>query len=283
MKAIYFRLAFLQKTLDVLRRNDRLLNDVEQIVESRYRVGHGSQQEVLKAQLQHTKILQEITMHHREEGQLEAQLKQLVNRAQDTPDIVTEPLTLRTLTYTSAELLKLAREQNSDIHARGEMLRKAETQIDLAHKDFRPDFNVQYMYEHNASQFKDYYIASLSLNLPNRKRHSAKLAEAVQVREQASQELQAEIQARLSEIQQQYVFVQTSSEELKTYREGLIPQAQATFQSALTAYQANREDFETLLSSFMDVLNTDVQYQRELADHESALAQLETLTGVTLP
>ena len=283
LKATYFRLAFLQQTLDVLRRNDRLLSDVEQVVESRYRVGHGSQQEVLKAQLQHTKILQEITMHHREEGQLEAQLKQLLNRTQDTPDIVTESLTVRTLSYTAVDLLKFARQQNSDIHARGEMLRKAETQIDLAHKDFRPDFNVQYMYEHNASQFKDYYVATLSLNLPNRKRHAAELAEAVQVREQANQELQAEIQARLSEIQQQYVFVQTSSEELKTYREGLIPQTQATFQSALTAYQANREDFEILLSSFMDVLNTDVQYQRELADHESALAQLETLTGVTLP
>ena len=75
LKAAYFRLAYLQQTLSVLERNDHLLRDVEQIVESRYRVGQGNQQEVLKAQLQHTKILQEITMHHRDVGQLEAQLK----------------------------------------------------------------------------------------------------------------------------------------------------------------------------------------------------------------
>jgi hypothetical protein len=61
----------------------------------------------------------------------------------------------------------------------------------------------------------------------------------------------------------------------------LIPQSNATFQSALAAYQANRQDFETLLASFMDVLNLEIEYQRELADHEVALARLEMLTGVS--
>src|SRR5258708_4684554 len=45
LKAAYFRLAYLQQTLSVLERNDQLLKDVEQIVESRYRVGKGNQQE----------------------------------------------------------------------------------------------------------------------------------------------------------------------------------------------------------------------------------------------
>jgi outer membrane protein TolC len=84
----------------------------------------------------------------------------------------------------------------------------------------------------------------------------------------------------LAEVQDQYVVAQTSAEQLKIYTEGLIPQSEATFRSALAAYQANRQDFQTLLSSFLDVLNLQVEYQRELADHESALAQLEALTGV---
>jgi hypothetical protein len=67
---------------------------------------------------------------------------------------------------------------------------------------------------------------------------------------------------------------------LKIFRDGLIPQSKATFQSALAAYQANRQNFETLLSSFTDVLNLEIDYQRQLAEHEIALAHLETLTGV---
>ena len=280
LKATYFRLAYLQQTLSVLERNDKLLQTVQQIVESRYRVGQGNQQEVLKAQLQHTKILQQITMHHREAGQMEAVLKQLLNRSQDTPDIQTEPLAVREIRYNASDLLNLAKQQNPDVQAQQQMVKKAESQIDLAHNDFRPDFNVQYMYENTGRKFRDYYVATFGINLPNRGRRRAELAEAEASREQANKQLEAELQRRLAEVQDQYVLAQTSAEQLKIYSEGLIPQSQMTFRSALAAYEANRQDFQTLLWSFLDVLNLQIDYERELADHESALAQLEALTGV---
>ena len=280
LKATYFRLAYFQQTLSVLERNDKVLQDVQQIVESRYRVGQGNQQEVLKAQLQHTKILQEITMHHREVGQLEAVLKQLLNRPQDTPDIQTEPLALREIQYSASDLLNLVRQQNPDIQSQQQMVKKAESQVELAHKEFRPDFNVGYMYQNTDRKFRDYYMATFGITLPNRGRRKAELAEAEASREQANKQLEAESQKRLAEVQDQYVFATTSAEQLKIYREGLIPQSEATFRSGLAAYQANRQDFQTLLSSFLDVLSLQIEYQRELADHESALAQLEALTGV---
>jgi cobalt-zinc-cadmium efflux system outer membrane protein len=281
LKAAYFRLAYLQQTLSVLERNDQLLKDIEQIVESRYRVGQGNQQEVLKAQLQTTKILQEITMHHREVGKLEAQLKQLLNRPQESPDIQTEPLAARTLTYSASDLLSLTKQQNPDVKAQEAMLAKTDSQVELAKKEFRPDFAVQYMYQNTDRKFRDYYMAGFSITLPNRGRRKAELAEAEANREQANKQLEAEVQQRLAEVQDQYVVAQTSAEQLKIYKDGLLPQSNATFQSALAAYQANRQDFETLLSSFRDVLNLEVEYQRELAEHEVALARLEMLTGVS--
>jgi len=87
----------------------------------------------------------------------------------------------------------------------------------------------------------------------------------------------------LSEVQQQYVRAETSEERLKIYSDGLVPQSEATFQSALSAYQSNRQDFESLLSGFLDVLNLDLEYRSELVEHESALAELERLTGVDVP
>src|SRR6266851_3816015 len=176
LKAACFRLAYLQQTLSVLERNDQLLKDVEQIVESRYRVGQGNQQEVLKAQLQSTKILQEITMHHREVGQLEAQLKQLLNRPQESPDIQTEPLAARSLTYSASDLLSLAKQQNPNVKAQEAMLAKTESQVELAKKEFRPDFAVQYMYQNTDRKFRDYYMAGFSITLPNRGRRKAELA-----------------------------------------------------------------------------------------------------------
>ena len=279
-KAIYFQLAYLQVTLAILERNNDLLNDVQQIAESRYRVGQGNQQEVLKAQIQHTKILQEITMHHRDVGQLQAQLKQLLNRPQDSPDVETEPLTLRRLSYSAADLLKLVRDHNPAVQAGQAMLNKAQAEVDVAKKEFHPDFNVQYMYQNTDRQFRDYYMVTFGINLPNRGRRKAELAEAEANREQSSKLLDAELQQRLADVQQQYVAVQSSAEQLKIYSDGLVPQSEATFRAALAAYQVNRQDFQTLLSSFLDFLNLQLDYQRELAEHEVALAHLETLTGV---
>jgi len=101
-------------------------------------------------------------------------------------------------------------------------------------------------------------------------------------REQAKRMLEAEQQRRMAEVQDQFVVAQTSAEQLKIYKEGLIPQSEATLRSAQAAYQSGKQDFETFLNSFLDVLGLQIEYQRELADHETALARLESLTGVDL-
>jgi cobalt-zinc-cadmium efflux system outer membrane protein len=188
----------------------------------------------------------------------------------------------RPLAYTASDLLWAVKEHNPDVRARAAMLDKADAQINLAKKEFRPDFNVQYTFERTGSSFPAYYMATFGINLPNRGRRKAELAQASELREQANAELAAETQRQMAEVQSQYVLAQTSAEQLKIYKEGLIPQSDATFHSALAAYQSNRQDFETLLSSFRDLLNLNLDYQRELATHEAALARLETLTGVTL-
>jgi cobalt-zinc-cadmium efflux system outer membrane protein len=282
LKMTYFQLAYIQQTIGVLHRMDESLNQVQQAAESRYRVGQGNQQDVLKAQLQHTKILQEIAHHQQQEGLLEAQLKQLLGRAQESLDIITETLTARSLPYTATELLQKAREQNPDLRSKEASVGQQETQVKLAQKNFRPDFNVQYTYQHTASEFRDYYMASFGIRLPNRGRQKAELAEAQQNHERARSELDTESQRVLSEVQQQYVRAKTSEERLKIYREGLVPQSEVTFKSALSAYQSNRQDFEAMLSAFLDVLNLDLEYRSELVQHESALAELERLTGVEL-
>ncbi len=280
LKMAYFQLAYIQQTLGVLLKSDDLLNQVQGAAEARYRVGQGNQQDVLKAQLQHTKILQEIAHHHQQEGLLEAQIKQQLGRPQDSADIVAEPLRARSLLFSAPELFQKAREQNPDLHSKQASIRQQDSQVELAHKNFRPDFNVQYNYQHTNGDTRDYYIATFGVRLPNRGRQKAELAEAQQSQLRAQRELDSESQRVLSEVQQQYVRAKTSEERLKIYSDGLVPQSEATFRSALSAYQSNRQDFESLLSSFLDVLNLDLEYRSELVEHESALAVLERLTGV---
>ena len=283
LKMVYFQLAYIQQTLGILQKSDELLNQVQQAAEARYRVGQGNQQDVLKAQLQHTKILQEIAHHHQQEGLLEAQIKQFLGRSQQSADVIAETLTVRALPYSATELFEKTRENNPDVRSKEASTRQQDTQVELARKNFRPDFNVQYMYQHTNGDTRDYYMATFGIRLPNRGRQKAELAEAQQNQERARRELDSESQRVLSDVQQQYVRAKTSEDRLKIYSDGLVPQSEATFRSALSAYQSNRQDFETLLSSFLDVLNLDLEYRSELVQHEAALAELERLTGVDVP
>lgn len=64
VKEAYFKTAYIQQTQEVLDRNAKLLDQIEKIAEARYRLGQGKQQDVLKAQLEKTKLLREVAHHH---------------------------------------------------------------------------------------------------------------------------------------------------------------------------------------------------------------------------
>lgn len=282
LKTSYYELAYFQQSMKVLQENDQLLATIEQAAESRYRAGQGSQQEMLKAQLQHTKILQEVTARRGSIHRLEAVLKQLLGRPQDSTDIIAEPLRARPLSRRFDEFGLRAREQNPAVLVGHSMLKKTESQTALARREFRPDFSVQYMYQHTGSAFRDYYMATVGITLPNRRRRNAELAEATERQAQAGSQLETERQRALAEVRGEYARAETSAGQLKIYEEGLLPQSEAVFQSALAAYQSNRQDFQSLYSSWLDRLEMELQYQHELLEHESALARLEALTGVTI-
>ncbi len=285
VKIAYFRLAYLRQALEILRRNEALLRQIEQISEAHYRAGEGNQQDVLRAQLERTKILRETTLNKQQTGQLDARLKQLLDRPQTSPDIVPQPLYATALPYTAEQLLARLGTENPGLRAQSEVIRRQDVQVNLARKDFYPDFNVQYMWQHTASNFRDYYMLTFGVRIPiyRRKKQQPELAQAGAERQRSRSEYDAQLQQASFELQNALVTVNTSAELLKTYREGLIPQASATFQAGLAAYQANRQDFETLLGAFLQVLRQDLEYWQTLAEHETALARIERLTGVTLP
>ncbi len=285
VKAAYFRLAYIERTLDVLEHHDKLMEQIGKIAEARYRVGQGNQQEVLRAQLERTKIVQALETSRQERETLEAQLKRILNRQANSPDITTEVITETMLPYTSDELLERVKNQNPEVTAEQQMVRRETLAVDLARKDFRPDFNLQYMWQHNASQFRDYYVLTFGVRLPlhRSRRQQPELAQAAEELNRSRHNYEARVQSAYFEVRDQYVKAATAARLLKIYREGLIPQAAATFDAGLAAYQVGRADFQTLLGSLLDVLNLDLEYWRTLADHERALARLEQLTGITLP
>jgi outer membrane protein, heavy metal efflux system len=285
VKMAYLQMGYLAKQQKILDEDAQLLQQVEQAAESRYRNGMGNQQDVLQAQLERTKLLREINRNELERGKLQAELKNLLNRSQSSTDIETSELSESTPAYTFDQLLAETKASNPDLAGMQKMVERQELQIDLAKKDFYPDFNVQGMWQRtDPSQYRAYYQFAVGMRIPiyRSRKQRPELAQAESDRDRAKSEHEMQLQQTAFQLCQQFITAEKSAELLKIYREGLLPQARAELQAGMAAYQSNRQDFQALLASFLDVLKLDEEYWQTLSEHETALAQMEEVTGVML-
>ncbi len=285
VKMAYFQMGYLAKRQKILDEDAQLLMEVEQAAESRYRNGMGNQQDVLQAQLERTKLLRETSSNQLNQGKIQAELKNLLNRSQTSTDIEIVNLAESTPAYTFDQLLAEATASNPDVASMQKIVERQGLQIELAKKNFYPDFNVQGMWQRtDPSQFRAYYQFTVGMRIPiyRSRRQRPELAQAESDRDRAKSEYEVQSQQLSFQLRQQFLTAEKSAELLKIYREGLLPQARVELQAGLAAYQSNRQDFQALLASFLDVLKLDEEYWQTLSEHETALAQMEEVTGVTL-
>jgi outer membrane protein TolC len=232
--------------------------------------------------LNRTKIVREITMHHQQMGMVEAHLKSLLKRDQASPDIVTDELRETSLKLASSDLLAAVRQSNPQIQVDSSAVQKQDAQVASAKREGKPDFEVGYLYQNTDRKYRDYYMLTLNVRFPRTKRVNAEIGEAQEKLLASQQTLDAHLQQQLAQVQQLYVQASSDEEQLKEYREGLVPQSDAAYRATLSAYASNKDQFAHVLSYFADLLNLKLEYAQTLLDHETALAHLESLTGATL-
>ena len=277
----YFELFYLTKTISLLedRRSD--LAEVAKAAEARYRVGQGQLQDVLKAQLLATQMLNEIEHHHREMQQRQADLKSALGRDPDSADIPIGDVKPTRLELTDAQLARTVTD-----HATGLMMDRAveqrgEDALGLARKGYIPDFTVGYMYQKTGPGRRDYYALTLGAKIPLyfwRKQAPAVEQAALALSAARSQTRAHELDAAAS-AEDQLIAIHAADRVLAIYRDGLLPQAESSLQAAQAAYWAAKVDFQTLIAAFADLRNLNEEYFRELADHEIAVAKLEQIVG----
>jgi len=281
LKLAYFQLAASQNIISVLAKNQQIADQIEQGAEARYRVGEGMQQEVLRAQLERTKLLNELSMQRRGIAQAQVVLKALLNRPAESADLIPEPLSARHIPSSDGLIAKLL-EKNPELQISAEQISQGRAAVELAKQESKPDFAVQYMWQHTADNFRDYYMGTFSIKLPNRSRVRAAEGQAEAKVAQAEAEKESRLKQMESDLGEQLAIVQTSEEQLKVYQEGLIPQSEAALNAGLAGYRAGKPEYQGLLASFADTLQLSIDRERTLAEHEAAIARIEGLIGEEL-
>jgi outer membrane protein TolC len=134
------------------------------------------------------------------------------------------------------------------------------------------------------SNMRNNYMVEGAMNLPwlNHRKHDAEIAEVTAQATEQDAELAAQRNAAFGEIQQALVEAQAAQRLAHMYRDQLRPQAEATLQSSVIAYENDKTSLLDLLDSQMEVINVDLSWLDAAANFDARLADLELATGTPL-
>jgi len=253
----------------------------------KYSVGKVPQQDVLKAQVALTKLIEHLVMLEQDADLSRTTLNTLLGRSPDTPLEVSGQHTGPIQVPTLAELKQLAVQSRPELMASAATIKQAQDEVTLARKQYTPDFsaNVGYMLTPSGSQFRNNYMIEGSITLPwiNRRKHESEINEAQAAVAERQSEFDAMRLAVFQQIQEALVRAKSAKRLVELYQDSLRPQSEATLRSTVIAYESDRTDILNLLDSQNTTLDVDYSYFRALADFEERVAELELAVGAPVP
>ena len=285
VKTAYYDLSHNYRTTEVVQRNKRILEDFAKIAETRYAVGEGIQQDVMKAHVEVSKMVDELIMLEQKKSALGAKLNALLNRSPETPVSTPEEVVLQKLPIQIEEFQKTAVDMNPTLKGMKKMIEAKEKAYDLAKREYYPDLTARFAYGQRDDgpdmKRKDMLTGEVMINIPifYKSKQDRKVAEAmadIQATEAQYRAMKNEIHFMITDMAS---MIQRVERQLELYKTGIIPQANLQISSAMSAYRVNKADFMTLLDSQMTLYKYELEYHLALTEYEKNVASLEAVVG----
>lgn len=305
VRAAYYTLAFVDRAREILGRNARLLENFVEVTQSRYGVGTGGQQDVLKARVEAARLAEEAAALAERRRAAVARLNAVLDRPTETPVAdpsfperiarAAVPASAAEVRFASAtlgaraadsplpplgELQEAAVRQNPLLRARDAEIAAQAARVELAAKEHLPDVHLSVQYGQRTDR-ADLISAMVSLPLPLRKgqKQDLRVAEA----EAQLSALQAERHDQANQVRAAvataYADLERERAQLGLFVKSIIPQGRASLESATAGFQVGRVDFLTLLENQATLFNYETAYYRSLATFAERLAALERTVG----
>lgn len=283
VKSAYYELWAVDQALAITQKNKELLEKLARIAEEKYKVGKGLQQDVIRAQLEVSRILQTFTTLNQRRRTLAAKLNSLLLRPSDTPIAQLTSVEKSPFTYSLEELTDAGVKNSPEIRRQEQLIEQSQYAVNLAQRTYYPDFKAGYDYLQRPD-LPDMHGFNVGINIPifYKKKQREEVREATFGLESGKQSRDAIRTSLLFQVKEQYLQAKASEELLALYTKALVPQSALALESSMASYQTGALDFESLLANFQSVLEYEVNYYQELATYEKALVNLEQITGFEL-
>jgi outer membrane protein TolC len=249
-----------------------------------HRGGQGTQQDVLRALVETTRLHGELSNVETQRRTARALLNALMVRPSDAPlgpPAAIDPTKVRI----ASQKLELALARRPDLVAAERSVRASESELEAARATRRwPSFmlGVQYMYMPPEDEPHNYGV-TVSMSLPwlnsaysdEVRAAEANLAAEHSALSSARNTARYELYAALEQLS-------AARRSLELVERTLLPQTTLALEAARAAYRGGSSDSRELLETLRAVLDVKLERERLLAELESALAEVERTSGLSL-
>jgi outer membrane protein TolC len=287
LKEAYYDWYLVNKSLEITLKNKELMEKFAKIAEAKYEVGKGIQQDVIKAQVEVSKFIEQIELLKTKKEIIEARIRSILNRPPDSSLGKPEEVKKTSFTLSVEELYKLTREKAPLLKAKENLIQREEESLKLVRKEYYPDFalgaapGVMGM---SGGGTQGVWEVTLGIKVPLYfwRKQRLGVEEVASELKAAQEDYLSTKQDLLFNVKDQYLTAKTSENLLRLYKEGIIPQAILSLDSAIAGYEVGNVDFLTLLDNLVTLFNFELAYYTQLAEYQKALARIEKNVGIEL-
>jgi cobalt-zinc-cadmium efflux system outer membrane protein len=280
VRTAYFDYFYFNRAIQTTERNKELLEKLSKIAEARYRVGKAMQADVMRSQVEISLLIEKLTVLQQQRDTSQARLNVFMVRPPESPLPAAAEVEPATIRYSLDELYALAAENDTTVLLNKTMVDRGHLAVALAQREYRPDIGVSYMYQQR-SALPDMNGVTVSVNIPvfYKSKQRQGVVEASEDLMSAEKMRDNRLNEVKFELKQQYLSAKASERLLTLYSKGVVPQSSLALESSMASYQVGNVDFLSLIANFSVLLNYEIDYYRQLADYQMALARIEVLTG----
>ena len=279
----FHRLHHAYAALEILAQGKNLFVQVIRVSEARYAAGKAAQQDIFKAQTQLSILETRIIRMEQDRRTAEAEINSLLNRTPGAPVGIPETLDPAPLRLSLSEVIEKAETLAPALKREQKMIERNELAVNLARKDFYPDYTVSGGY-FNQGRMPPMYQFRIDIPLrlyAERKQRPALNAQVSRLTE-ARRNFTAAGQSLQFKVQEAYLAAQTSFRLLNLYADTILPQSALTVESSLSSYETGATDFLSVLTNLTTKVEAEERYHEEQLSYAIALARLEEITGALL-
>ena len=290
LKQNYYRLYLLETSFEITEKNKVLLEDFAKIAQTRYSVGKGVQQDVLKAQVEVSKMMDNLISLDEMSRMVRAKINILLNREPQRSLGEPEELTFRGLNYSEEELQNLAVVNNPALKGMGFSVEASRSAYRLSRREYWPDFTFSVSYRLRDEVQMDpvrgvnFFSASAGINVPLYfwSKQRKKVQENELNLESARQKYEGKENNLRFNVSRLFYSLSKYTQEVELYRTAILPQARQSLESARSGYQVDKVDFLTLLNNQVTLYKYEIAYHQALSSYFMTIARLEEMVARSL-